>query len=192
MKKFCFLAIAITLSTVCFAQKPAKYTEEDVNLICSTFQGTYKANDGDTAAMTLIIAPIAKNGDVNTFYAELAYDSLNAPLEQKVFDIVPVSSKVYKIIVHNIKDPNRFFRADKSRLNKITTSDYSGKKKHHFYRTKSSDFQTNWQSRKAFKSIKRGDRLHYKFSDEEGRFYVKRVPARTTRILGTTFVKQED
>lgn len=189
--RFLFLALTLALSSICFAQKPLKYTTEDVNLVCSTVQGVYKALDGDTAAMTLRIIPLQNESRTFRFYVELCYDSINMPLEQKVMDIVPQNDKVFKFIVHNIKNSARFARADKAELNKIGPNDLSGKKKHIFYRTKTSDYQTAWQGRKAFKSIKRGDKLHYKFSNEEGRFYVKHVPAHTSRILGTTFVKQD-
>lgn len=190
--RFLFLAIAFMFFSVCLAQKPLKYTVEDVNLVCGAVQGTYKALDGDTAAMTLRIVPVQNGQNAFLFYLELCYDSINTPLEQKVFEIVPESGKVFKFVVHNLKDGARFAHADKATLNKIRPNDFKGKKKHYFYRTKTSDFQTNWQGRKAFKSIPQGDRLHYKFSNEEGRFYVKRVPAHSTRILGTTFVKQDD
>lgn len=186
------LALAIFFSSVSLAQKPQKYTIDDVNKICGTIQGTYKALDGDTAAMTLRIIPLQTGALAFRFYAELCYDSINTPIEQKVFDIIPVNEKVYTFVVHDFKDGTRFAHADKSILNQIAPSDLKGKKKHTFYRTRTSDYQTNWQGRKAFKSIKKGDRLHYKFSEEEGRFYVKRVPVRLNRIFGTTFVKQDD
>ena len=186
------LALAIVFSPVCLAQKPIQYTIDDMNQLCGTIQGTYKAKDGDTATMTLRIIPLQNGVKAFRFYLELCYDSINTPLEQKVFDIEPVNAKVFKFIVHNLKDPARFARAEKASLNQIGPNDIKGKKKHTFYRTKTSDYQTNWQGRKAFKTLQNGDRLHYKFSNEENRFYVKRVPLHTTRILGTTFVKQED
>jgi len=186
------LAFAVVFSSVCFAQKAPKYTIDDVNRICETVQGIYKAKDGDTAAMTLRIIPLQNEAKAFRFYAELCYDSISTPIEQKVFDIVPISSKVFTFVIHNMKDGTRFAHADKATLNKIAPSDLKGKRKHTFYNTKTSDYQTNWQGHKAFKSVKSGDRLHYKFSNEEGRFYVKRVPYRSTRILGITFVKQED
>lgn len=190
--KTLILTFAIVFSSVSLAQKPQKYTIDDVNQICGTINGTYKALDGDTAAMTLRIIPLQNDSRTFRFYAELCYDSINTPIEQKVFDIVPNSDKVFTFVVHDMKDGARFAHADKSTLNQITSSDLKGKKKHTFYRTKESDYQTNWQGRKAFKSINKGDRLHYKFSDKEGRFYVKRVPAHLNRIFGTTFVKQDD
>ena len=186
------LAAAICFSTLCLAQKPLKYSIEGVNLVCETIQGTYKAVDGDTAAMTLRIIPLQNDARAFRFYLELCYDSISAPIEQKVLDVVPKTDLTFNFVVHNLNDGARFARADKATLNQISTGNLGGTTKHVFYRTKTSDFQTKWQGRKAFKSIKRGDRLHYKFSNEEGCLYVKRVPHRTTRILGTTFVKQDD
>ena len=186
------LAFAVAFSSVNFAQKPQKYTLDDVNQICGTVNGTYKALDGDTAAMTLRIIPLQTGAIAFRFYAELCYDSINEPIEQKVFDIIPENDKVFTFVMYNLKDCARFARAEKATLNQITPNDLKGKKKYTFYRTKTSDYQTKWMGRKSFKSINKGDRMHYKFSNEENRFYVKRVPLNTTRILGTTFVKQEN
>ena len=193
--KTLILTFAIVFSSVGFAQKSQKsqtYTLDDVNQICGTVQGTYKTLDGDTAAMTLRIIPLQTGAIAFRFYAELCYDSINTPIEQKVFDIIPENDKVFTFVMYNLKDCARFARAEKATLHTITPNDLSGKKKYTFYRTKPSDYQTKWQGRKSFMSINKGDRLHYKFSNEEGRFYVKRVPARQNRIFGATFVKQDD
>jgi hypothetical protein len=59
-----------------------------------------------------------------------------------------------------------------------------------FLKTKDFEYQTGWNGRKSLECFPSGDRIHFKFVQEDERFYIKRVPQGTTNIIGYTFFKE--
>ena len=56
-------------------------------------------------------------------------------------------------------------------------------------KTKDFEYQTGWSRRKNLKCFPAGDRIHFKFVQEDERFYVKRLLARSSDFASIVFFK---
>ena len=194
MKRFAFILVAIVLTLNGFAQKQPKFTEDDAKQFYRTIQGDYTGQLNDTTIATLHFTPIWERPD-NRFqwlYVEAVRDK--EVVLQKVLEISPKNDKVFRVIMYDLKNPEQFVGkwGNRNYFDGFTTSILKGKSKLTFVKTSDFSYQMNGFKRiKALKScFPKGDLLHFKFVQQDERFYLKRMPARTNRILGYQGLKE--
>jgi hypothetical protein len=193
MKKYIlFFLTACLFSNFGLAQKKKSYTEDDAKQFYRTIEGTYKEVVNDSTAVTLHIIPIWENEDdrFSWLYLEAVNDSTGAVLEQKILEVNPLSGTKFMLIVHGLKNPKNFVGkwGNRNFFDGCNKSILKGKAKYVFTKTKDFEYQTKWHNRKAFKSFMKGDRLHFKFVQEDEALYIKRVPSRSSHIIGLDFM----
>ena len=193
MKRLFILLSVALLTLTALGQKPETYTENDVKQFYRTIQGDYTGQLNDSTTLRLHLTPIWESTG-NAFqwlYMEVVDNGNNAVIEQKIIEINPISDISFKVVVHGIKRPEQFAGkwANRNFFDGFTSSILKGKGKFTFLKTVDFEYQTGWNSRKNLKCFPSGDRIHFKFVQEEERLYVKRVPKRSTDIIGITFIK---
>ena len=176
-----------------FAQKADKYTENDVKQFYRTIQGDYTAQLNDSVSVALHFTPIwEREGDrFHWLYMEAVNTDTKVVVEQKILEIVPVSDILFKVVCHGISKPEVFVGkwSNRNFFDGFNTSILKGKKKFTFIKTRDFEYQTNWSNRKSLKCFPAGDRVHFKFVQEDERCYVKRIPSRSSDIIGYVFFK---
>ena len=190
MKRVVLLLAAFLLCLSGMAQKQAKYTENDVKQFYRTLQGDYDLAVNDSTWVRVHITPIWENDAFRWLYVEATRDK--DVVLQKVFEVVPKSDKVIKVAIYNLKQPEQFEGkwANRNYFDGFTKSILGGKTKVSFFKTSDFSYQTHWVRIKALNCFPNGDLLHFKFVQAEERFYVKRMPANSTRIIGFQGLKQ--
>ena len=190
MKRIVLLLAAFLLCLSGMAQKQAKYTENDVKQFYRTLQGDYDLAVNDSTWVRVHITPIWENDAFRWLYVEATRDK--DVVLQKVFEVVPKSDKVIKVAIYNLKQPEQFEGkwANRNYFDGFTKSILGGKTKVSFFKTSDFTYQTHWVRIKALNCFPNGDLLHFKFVQAEERFYVKRMPANSTRIIGFQGLKQ--
>ena len=194
MKKVVLVLFAILLTISCSAQKSPKFTEEDAKQFYRTLEGDYSLyNQKDSLVAMVHITPIWETPD-NRFqwlYLEVSRDK--EVVLQKVLEVVPKSDKVFKVAMYSIKNPQQFVGkwGNRNYFDGFTTSILAGKTNLSFVKTSDFSYQMN-----GFKRIKAldacfnpGDTFHFKFVQEDERFYLKRIPNGTSRIFGYQGIK---
>ena len=195
MKRFALILAAMLLMFSGFAQKKAKFTEEDVKQFYRTLEGDYSLLDEkDSIVAAVHFTPIWERPD-NRFqwlYVEAVRDK--EVVLQKVLEISPKNDKVFRVIMYDLKNPEQFVGkwGNRNYFDGFTTSILKGKSKLTFVKTSDFSYQMNGFKRiKALKScFPKGDLLHFKFVQQDERFYIKRIPASTTRICGYQGLKE--
>ena len=190
MKRIVLLLAAFLLCLSGMAQKQAKYTENDVKQFYRTLQGDYDLAVNDSTWVRVHITPIWENDAFRWLYVEATRDK--DVVLQKVLEVVPKSDKVIKVAIYNLKQPEQFEGkwANRNYFDGFTKSILGGKTKVSFFKTSDFTYQTHWVRIKALNCFPNGDLLHFKFVQAEERFYVKRMPANSTRIIGFQGLKQ--
>ena len=187
-----FLALLLPMLNG-FAQKSEKYTENDVKQFYRTIQGDYTAKLNDSVSVALHFTPIwEREGDrFHWLYMEAVNIDTKEVVEQKILEIVPVSDILFKVVCHGIKKPELFVGkwSNRNFFDGFNTSILKGKRKFTFMKTRDFEYQTNWCNRKSLKCFPTGDRVHFKFVQEDERCYVKRIPSRSSDIIGYVFFK---
>lgn len=169
-----------------FAQKQPKFTEEDAKQFYRTVQGDYTVEVNDSTTMLVHFTPIWERPD-NRFqwmYLEVSQDK--AVVMQKVLEIQPKNEKVFRVYIHDLKDPQQFAGkwGNRNYFDGFTTSILKGKSRVSFVKTADFSYQTDLIRCAAVSCFPKGDLLHFKFVQSDERFYIKRVPNGTERILG--------
>lgn len=175
-----------------FAQKQAKYTAEDLKQLYSTVQGDYVMPVNDSTTATVHITPIWESQRFQWLYVEASME--NRVVLQKVLEIEPKSDKVFKMIIHDLKDSGQFAGkwANRNFFDGFTKSILGSSSKLTFVKTKDFSYQMNGFKRiKALECFPKGDILHIKFVQEDERFYIKRMPKGTNQILGYEGLKKQ-
>ena len=193
MKRLFILFSVAFLTFAAFGQKTEKYTENDVKQFYRTIQGDYTGQLNDSTTLRLHLTPIwgSQGNSFQWLYMEVTDNGTNAVIEQKIVEIKPISDFSFKVVVHGINHPEQFAGkwANRNYFDGFNSSILKGKGKYTFLKTVDFEYQTGWNSRKNLKCFPSGDRIHFKFVQEEERLYVKRVPKRSSNIIGITFFK---
>lgn len=188
-KTFLLLAICL-LSLSGIAQK--KYSADDVKQFYRTIQGGYKGQINDSTTLSLYFTPIWEYDSFKWFYMEAFNDSTKETIEQKIIEIQPVNDISFKVIVHGIAHPERFAGkwSNPNFFDGFNTGILKGTGKFSFMKTMDFEYQTSWSGRKNLKCFPSGDRVHFKFVQEDERLYVKRLLSGTSTLIGITFYKR--
>jgi hypothetical protein len=185
---FVFLA---TLQGI--AQKPAAYTTNDVMQLYTTMQGEYSAMLTDSTYVTLHLTPIweREENPYRWLYLEVVKQETQDIVEQKIVEIVPHSSITFDVVVHDLKHPEVFVGkwGNPSFFDGYNNSILKGKSKFLFLKTKDYEYQTSFSRRKSLKCIPKGDRVHFKFAQEDQRLYLKRLLNKSSKLTEVIFFK---
>lgn len=188
MKKIALVLATMFIMLSGFAQKEAKYTEDDAKQFYHTIEGDYSLVNGkDSIVATVHFTPIweSRGNRFQWFYLEVTRDKEVAL--QTVLEINPKNEKVFRVVMYDLKDPERFVGkwGNRNFFDGFTTSILASKTKLTFVKTSDFSYQMNGFKRiPALTCFPKGDALHFKFVQEDERFYIKRLPANTNRILG--------
>ena len=191
MKRFALILAAMFLAFSGFAQK---FTEEDAKQFYRTMQGDYKVIVNDSTTAMAHFTPIWENmgNRFQWLYLEVVMDK--KVILQKVLEVQPKTDKVFRVYVHDLKNPVEFAGkwGNRNYFDGFNTSILKGKKRLTFVKTSDFSYQTNSGPKriKGIDCFPKGDLLHFKFVQEDERFYVKRVPKGTNRIIGYLGLKE--
>jgi len=189
--------MAIILAFNGFAQKQPQFTEEDAKQFYRTIQGDYVVADTDSTTIMVHFTPIWETPE-NRFqwlYLEAVKDE--KVVLQKVLELQPKSERIYKVIVHDLKNPEQFVGrwGNRNFFDGFTPSILSKCGKMTFVKTSDFSYQSNdgsigFKRYKMFECFPKGDLLHFKFVQQDERFYIKRMPQGTNQILGYQGLKE--
>lgn len=188
MKRFALTLAAILLVFSGFAQKSPKFTENDIEQFYRTIQGDYVVADTDSTTVMVHFTPIWESSG-NRFqwlYLEVVKDNKQVVL-QKVLEMEPKSEKLFKVKVYDLKNPQQFVGkwGNRNYFDGFTPGILKSGKRMTFVKTSDYSYQSSRLMRLGFIScFPKGDLLHFKFVQQDERFYIKRVPKGTNRILG--------
>ena len=191
MKRLLLLLTVCLLTLGALAQQKQNYSEEDLKQFYRTIQGYYTAQINDSTTIALHFTPIWEYDPFRWFYMEAVNTSDKSVVEQKIIEICPVSDIAFKVVVHGIAHPEQFAGkwSNRNFFDGFNTSILKGKKKFTFMKTKDFEYQTGWNGRKNLKCFPVGDRIHFKFVQEDERFYIKRLLARSSDFANIVFFK---
>ena len=186
MKRFALILAAIVLAFNGFAQKQPKFTEEDAKQFYRTMQGDYTVQVNDSTTLMVHFTPIWERLDSRFQWLYLEATQGKDVILQKVLEVKPKNDKVFRVYVYDLKNPAEFVGkwGNRNYFDGFTTSILKGKSKISFVKTADYSYQTDLIRCKAISCFPKGDLLHFKFVQEDERFYIKRVPNGTDRILG--------
>ena len=188
MKRISLVFAVILLAFNGFAQKSPTFTEDDVKQFYRTIQGDYTLLDNnDSVVASVHFTPIweSSGNRFQWFYLEVSHDK--TVVLQKVLEIKPKDDKVFRVIMYDLKNPEQFAGkwGNRNFFDGFNTAILKGKTKLTFVKTSDFSYQMNGFKRiSAMSCFPQGDLLHFKFVQEDERFYIKRMPAGTNRILG--------
>lgn len=175
-----------------FAQKQPKFTQEDVMQFYHTLQGDYTILVNDSTTASAHITPIWENAGnpYQWLYVEVALDQ-NVVL-QKVLEVKPKSEKLFRVYVHDLKDPAQFVGkwGNPNYFDGFNNAILKGGTKISFEKTHDFSYQSKWSRFRVIDCFPKGDLLHFKFVEQDERFYVKRMPKGTSRIIGYQGLKE--
>lgn len=188
MKRFALILAAIVLAFNGFAQKQPKFTDEDVKQFYRTLQGDYSLiNDNDSVVATVHFTPIWETPENRFQWFYLEASRGKEVVLQKILEIRPKNEKVFGVIMYDLKNPEKFVGkwGNRNFFDGSTKNILSNKTKLTFVKTSDFSYQLNGFKRiRDLKCFPKGDLLHFKFVQQDERFYIKRMPARTNRIIG--------
>ena len=190
MKRLALLLAAIMIGVGGFAQK---FTEEDAKQFYRTIQGDYTVIVNDSTTAMAHFTPIWENTG-NRFqwlYLEVVMDK--KVILQKVLELKPKDHKLFRVYVHDLKNPAEFVGkwGNRNYFDGFTTNILKSGKRITFVKTSDFSYQTHKLMRfGAIDCFPQGDLLHFKFVQEDERLYIKRVPKGTSRIIGYQGLKE--
>ena len=172
MKRILLLVCICLLAFNGIAQKKANYSEDDLKQFYRTILGEYKGQLDDATSMTIRFVPAneSKGQPFRWLYMEAINDATKEVVTENILEIEPISDITFNVIVHDIR--------------------MQGKKSFVFIKTKDFEYQTGWNRRKSLKCFPSGDKIHFKFVQEDERLYIKRIPKHSSSIIGMTFFKE--
>lgn len=192
MKRIALILTAIFLAFNGFAQKQPKFTEEDARHFYQTMQGEYTVIVNDSTTAEAYITPIWENlgNPYKWLYVEVVLDK--KVLLQKVLEMKPKNDKVFHVYVHDLKSPAQFVGkwGNPNYFDGFNASVLTRGKKMTFLKTHDFSYQSQWYRYGVLDCFPKGDLLHFKFVEQDERFYVKRMPTGTNRILGYQGIKE--
>lgn len=191
MKRIALVIAAILLAFSGFAQKQPKFTEEDAKQFYRTMQGEYTVIVNDSTTASAHFTPIWENASpFQWLYVEVSLK--DKVILQKVLEVRPKNEKVFRVFIHELKDPAQFVGkwGNPNYFDGFNSGILQGGKRMTFLKTSNYSYQTQWLRCRAINCFPGGDLLHFKFVQEDERFYVKRMPNGTSRILGYQGLKE--
>ena len=176
-----------------FAQKQPKFTDEDAKQFYRTMVGDYVLLVNDSTTADVHFTPIWENlgNGFQWIYVEATQGK--QVMLQKVLEIKPKTEKQFRIYVHDLKDPQQFVGkwGNRNYFDGFRPSMLKSGKQITFVKTHDFSYQTHKLMRfSAIDCFPKGDLLHFKFVQEDERFYIKRVPKGTNRIIGYQGLKE--
>ena len=192
MKRLALMLAAILLAFSGFAQKEPKFTEEDAKQFYRTMQGDYTVIVNDSTTAMVHFTPIWQEQG-NRFQWQYVEASIGKEvLLQKVIEVRPKTDKVFKVVVYDLKNPAEFVGkwGNRNYFDGCNASILKGGKKMTFVKTSDFSYQTQWVRFKAIDCFPKGDLLHFKFVQQDERFFIKRMPNKTNRIIGYQGIKE--
>ena len=192
MKRFALILSAIFLTFSGFAQN--KFTENDAKQFYRTMQGDYTVIVNDSTTAMAHFTPIWENlgNRFQWLYLEVVQDK--KVVLQKVLEVRPKTDKVFRVYVHDLKNPEQFAGkwGNRNYFDGFNTSIIKGGKRMTFVKTSDFSYQTDSGPRRFgfIDCFPKGDLLHFKFVQQDERFYIKRIPRQTTRIIGYQGLKE--
>jgi len=188
MKRLALVIVAVLLACCGYAQKTPKFTEEDAKQFYRTIEGDYSLlNQQDSLVASVHFTPIWESSGNRFQWLYVEASCGKEVVLQKVLEIKPKTEKVFRVVMYDLKDPERFVGkwGNRNFFDGFTTSILASKTKLTFVKTSDFSYQMNGFKRiPALTCFPKGDALHFKFVQEDERFYIKRLPANTNRILG--------
>lgn len=193
MKRLVLILAAIFMVFNGFAQKHQKFTEEDAKQFYRTIQGDYTVIVNDSTTAMAHFTPIWENmgNRFQWMYVEVAMDK--KVILQKIIEVQPKTDKQFRVYIHDLKKPEQFVGkwGNRNYFDGFNTSIIKGGKRLTFVKTSDFSYQMHKIMRvSTIDCFPKGDLLHVKFVQEDERFYVKRVPKGTNRILGYQGIKE--
>ena len=190
MNRLALILAAVLLTISGFAQK---FTEEDAKQFYRTMQGDYTVLVNDSTTAMAHFTPIWENmgNRFQWLYLEVVVDK--KVILQKVLELKPKNEKLFRVYVHDLKNPAEFVGkwGNRNYFDGFTTSILKSGKRITFVKTSDFSYQSHKLMRfSAIDCFPQGDLLHFKFVQEDERFYIKRVPKGTSRILGYEGLKE--
>lgn len=187
------LLTAILLTFSGLAQNKTRFTEEDAEQFYRTIQGDYTVVVNDSTSASAHFIPIWENQG-NRFqwlYLEVVMDE--ETILQKVLELQPKTDKQFRVCIYDLKKPEQFVGkwGNRNYFDGFNTSIIKGGKRLTFVKTSDFSYQMHKIMRvSAIDCFPKGDLLHFKFVQEDERFYVKRIPKGTSRIIGYQGLKE--
>lgn len=193
MKRFALILAAIFMAFNGFAQKQPKFAEEDAKQFYRTMQGDYTVIVNDSTTAMAHFTPIweSQGNRFQWLYVEVVMDK--KVILQKVLEVQPKTDKQFRVYIHDLKNPEQFVGKWRNRnfFDGFNTSIIKGGKRLIFVKTSDFSYQMHKIMRiSAIDCFPKGDLLHLKFVQQDERFYIKRVPKRTNRIIGYQGLKE--
>ena len=193
MKRFALICIAILLTFSGFAQKQPKFTEEDAKQFYRTMQGDYTVIVNDSTMAMAHFTPIWENTGNRFQWLYLEVVSDKKVILQKVLEVQPKTDKLFRVYVHDLKNPAEFVGkwGNRNYFDGFTKNILKSGKRITFVKTSDFSYQTHKLMRfSAIDCFPKGDLLHFKFVQEDERFYVTRVPKKTNHIIRLQGLKE--
>ena len=188
MKKLALVIVALLLTCCSYAQKTPKFTEEDAKQFYRTIEGDYTLlNQQDSTVASVHFTPIWESSGNRFQWLYLEASRGKEVVLQKVLEVQPKNDKVFRVVMYDLKDPQRFVGkwGNRNFFDGFNTTILAGKTKLTFVKTSDFSYQMNGFKRVAgLTCFPKGDSFHFKFVQEDERFYIKRLPANTNRIIG--------
>lgn len=186
------ILLLLTICLLALGGMAQKYSEDDVKQFYRTIQGDYTGKLNDSTTLLLHFTPIWEQEPFRWLYMEVSNNSDKSIVEQKIIEIQPVSDIAFKVVVHGIAHAEQFVGkwSNRNFFDGFNTSILKGKRKFSFMKTKDYEYQTGWNGRKNLKCFPEGDRVHFKFAQEDERLYVKRLLARRSDFAYLVFFKE--
>ena len=192
MKRFALILAAILLTISGFSQKEPKFTEDDAKQFYRTIIGDYTLAVNDSTSYAVHFTPIWEKPDNRFQWMYLEVNQGKEVVMQKVLEVQPKTETVFRVYVHDLKNPKQFAGkwGNRNYFDGFNESILKGKKKISFVKTADFSYQTDWNRCSALTCFQKGDLLHFKFVQQDERFYIKRMPKDTNRILGYQGLKE--
>lgn len=192
MKRLALIFAAILLVFNGFAQKQPKFTVEDAMHFYRSMQGDYRVIVNDSTTGTAHFTPIWENAGNPYQWLYLEVTLGNEVILQKVLEVKPKNDKVFRVFFHDLKNPAQFVGkwGNPNYFDGFNSAILMGGKRLTFTKTSDYSYQTQWVRFNAIYCFPKGDLLHFKFVEQDERFYVKRMPNGTSRIFGYVGLKE--
>lgn len=190
MKRFLLLITVCLLTFNGFAQE----NNEPLKQFYRTIQGDYEGQLNDSTSMVIHFTPIWENNG-NQFqwlYMEAVNRETKQIVTQNILEIETLTDITFEVTVYDINSPEVFAGRwdNRSFFDGYNKRILRGGLPFVFIKTMDFEYQTAWNGRKNLKCFPTGDRIHFKFVQEDERLYIKRVPKGTTDIIGYIFFKE--
>ena len=193
MRRIALVFAAFFLAFNGFAQKSPGFTEDDVKQFYRTIQGDYTVIVNDSTTAMAHFTPIWENmgNRFQWMYVEVVMDK--KVILQKVLEVQPKTDKQFRVYIHDLRNPEQFVGkwGNRNYFDGFNTSIIKGGERLTFVKTSDFSYQMHKIMRVSeIDCFPKGDLLHLKFVQQDERFYVKRVPKKTNRILGYQGIKE--